>query len=233
MVLIRYILYFIGIGLVTALLAYSEISAPGGLNLHLYVDAGDTLGTSEYSPVEWIQHGILLICGLFFLWVANHCPQQRPIAYTFAALALIFLIRELDYFLDRLVADNFWQAIMAVVAAGALAYIYRNGRRFRIAWLRIWPSPGITLMFAGFVMHFAFILLIGHEPLWEAILGDNYVRIAKVAIEEFMELMAYYLWLVGTIEYTYQARAIATREPQPAVAKRRDRRQSRKSGGRY
>ncbi len=233
MVLIRYICYFVGVALITGLLAYSEVIAPGGLKLHIFTGPGDTLGTSEYSPVETIQHGILIVCGLLFLWVARHCPQQRPIAYTFAALALIFLIRELDYFLDKFVADNFWQAIMAVVAALAFAYTYNNWRRFRIAWLRIWPSPGITLMFAGFVIHFAFVLMIGHEPLWNAILGDNYVRVAKLAVEEFIELMAYFLWLIGTIEYAYQARAITTREPQPAVAKRRDTRQHQRTDGRF
>jgi len=233
MVLIRYILYFVGVALVTWLLAYSEMTAPGGLNIHVYSGPDDTLGTSEYSPVEWIQHGILVVCGLLMLWVARNCPQQRPIAYAFAAMALIFLIRELDYFLDRLVADNFWQALMAVVAAVTLAYLYRNWRRFRIAWFRVWPSPGITLLFAGLLVHFGFVLIIGHEPLWMAILGDDYLRTVKVAVEELMELMGYFLWLIGTVEYTYQSRALATREPQPAVAKRRDRRQQRKTEGQF
>lgn len=233
MVLIRYILYLVSVALITWLLALSEISAPGGLKLHIYVGPGDTLGTSEYSPVEWAQHSILLVCGMLLLWVARHCPPQRPIAYAFAALALIFLIRELDYFLDRMVADNFWQTLTAVVAAVATAYLYRDWRRFRIAWLRIWPSPGIAFLFAGSLIHFAFVPLIGHEPLWIAILGDNYVRIAKLAAEEFMELMGYYLWLIGTIEYAYQSRAITTREPQPAVAKKRDRYRQQQSEGQY
>jgi hypothetical protein len=65
-----------------------------------------------------------------------------------------------------------------------------------------------------------------------AILGDHYRRVVKLSVEEFMELAAYYLWLIGTIEYTYQARFIAMREPQPAVVKRRKGRQP-KPRGRY
>ena len=61
MVLIRYICYFVGVALITGLLAYSEIIAPGGLKLHIFTGPGDTLGTSEYSPVETIQHGILIV----------------------------------------------------------------------------------------------------------------------------------------------------------------------------
>ena len=230
MALIRYALYFVGIALVTWLLTQLEILSPGGLMLQTYTNPEDQLGTSEYSPVEIIQPGILLICGLLYAWVARYCPSQRPIAFLFGGLALAFAIRELDFFLDRLIADNFWQMPIAIIAALLIAYTYRQRRRFRIAWLRVWPSPGLTLLFAGAIIMFVFSLLVGHEPLWQAILGENYHRIVKLAVEEFIELSAYSLWLIGTIEYTYQARAIAFREPQPVAAKRRATRFPRSQG---
>lgn len=232
MVLIRYLLYFVGIALLTWLLAAIEISSPGSLRLQLYTFSGDMLGTSEYSPLEIIQPGILVICGLLYAWVAAHCPAQRPIAIVFGGLALAFAIRELDYFLDRLVADNFWQVLTGIVLAPVIAYTYRQRRRFRIAWLRVWPSPGLTLLFAGATILFAFVQIVGYEPLWQAILGDDYQRIVKLAVEEFIELSGYFLWLIGTIEYTYQAKAIAYREPQPAAARRRASRLP-KSEGRF
>jgi hypothetical protein len=71
---------------------------------------------------------------------------------------------------------------------------------------------------------FAFVRLVGHEPLWESILGDAYQRVIKLAVEEFIELIGYFLWMVGTIEYALQARAIAYRKPQPAARRRRDKR---------
>jgi len=232
MVQIRYILYFAGLTLLTWLLTQMEIIAPGSLKLLTYAYPGDTLGTSEYSPVETIQVAILLACGGLYAWVAKHCPSQRPIAIPFGGLAMIFVIRELDYFLDRYVAANFWQVIMAVIAALLIVYTYRNLRRFRIAWLRVWPSPGLTLLFAGAAILFSFVRLIGHEPLWIAILDDNYQRVVTLAVEELMEIAGYYFWLIGTIEYTYQARAIAMREPQPVAVKRRERRR-KKPGGKY
>ena len=232
MVLIRYVLYFLGVALITLLLTRLEVTAPGSLKLQVFSGPGDLLGTREYSPVELIQSGILLICGLLFAWVARNFPSQRAVAVPFGGLALIFFVRELDYFLDRLIADNFWQAMMAVVAALVIVYSGRQRRRFRIAWLRIWPSPGLTLLFAGAVIMFAFVSLVGHEPLWMAILGEQYQRVAKLAIEEFIELIGYFMWLIGTIEYAYQVRAIAAQEPQTAVAKRRAGRQP-KSEGRF
>lgn len=230
MVLIRYVLYFLGVALIIWLLTRLEGGAPGSLRLQVFTGPGDLLGTSEFSPVEIIQSFVLLVCGLLLVWVAKYFPSQRPVALPFAGSALIFLIRELDYFLDTIVARNFWQALMAIVAALIIVYVGRHRRRFRLAWLRIWPSPGLTLMFAGALIVFAFASFIVHEPLWTATLGEQYQPLAVVVVEEFVELIAYLLWLIGTIEYVYQVRVIAAQEPQTAVAKRRAGRQPRSAG---
>ncbi|MGI9232503.1 MAG: hypothetical protein ACR2RD_02635 [Woeseiaceae bacterium] len=218
----RYLLYFIAIAFVTWALTQMEIAAPGSLKIHIVVSETDVLGTSEYSPLEIIQSIILGTCGVIMAWVARYCPSQRPVAFGFGGLALIFLIRESDYFLDRFVADNAWQFLIGVFGALIIAYTHRHRKRLTIALARIWPSPGLTLLFAGAVILFAFALLVGHEPLWQSILGDNYLRVTKLAIEEFIELMGYFLWMVGTIEYAFEARAIAYRVPQPAARRRRD-----------
>ena len=231
MALLRYILYFFGIGIATWLLTQLEISSPGSLKLNIYANPGDTLGTSEYSPIEIIQPGILAICGLLLAWVALNCPSQRPVSFLFGGMSVAFFIRELHFFLDQ-VADNLWQVLVAVPTALVIAYIYRHRRRFRIALGRVWPSPGLAILFSGAIVMFAFVQIVANENLWMAILGDDYRRVVKLAVEEFMELAAYYLWLIGTIEYTYQARAIAMREPETVVVKRRKGRQQ-KPEGRY
>jgi len=226
----RYVLYFISIAFVTWALTQMEIASPGSLKLHVVVSESDVYGTSEFSPVEIIQAIILGICGLIMLWVARYCPSQRPIAFGFGGLALVFLIRESDYFLDRFIADNLWQVLVAIIGSLLIAYTYRHRKRLTIALARIWPSPGLTLLFAGAVILFAFAPLVGHEPLWQSILGDAYQRVIKLAIEEVIELMGYYLWMIGTIEYAFQARAIAYRAPQPAARRKRDKRRRKSKG---
>lgn len=218
---LRYLLYFIVIAFVTWALTQMEMASPGSLKLHILLTESDRYGTSEFSPVEIIQAIILAVCGLIMAWVAHYCPTQQPIAIPFAGLALVFLVRELDYFLDRFVIDNLWQVIIVIVAALVIVYTYRDRKRLQIALARIWPSPGLTLLFAGAVILFAFVRFVGHEPLWIAILDDDYKRIIKLAVEEFIELNGYFLWMVGTIEYAFQARAIAMAEPQPAARRRR------------
>ncbi len=230
MVWFRYVLYFISIAFVTWALTQMEIASPGSLKLHVVISDSDIYGTSEFSPVEIIQSIILGICGLIMLWVARYCPSQRPIAFGFGGLALVFLIRESDYFLDRFIADNLWQVLVAMLGSLLIVYTYRHRKRLTIALARIWPSPGVTLLFAGAVILFAFVPLVGHEPLWQSILGDAYQRVIKLAIEEFIELMGYYLWMIGTIEYAFQARAIAYRAPHPAARRMRDKRRRKSKG---
>jgi hypothetical protein len=227
---LRYPIYFIAIAFVTWALTQLELSSPGSLKLHVLVTESDTYGTSEFSPVEIIQAIILGACGIIMGWVAQYCPSQRPIAFLFGGMAFAFLIRELDYFLDRFIVDNLWQVLFAIIGALVIAYTYRHLRRLRIALARIWPSPGLTLLFSGAVILFAFVRLVGHEPLWISILGDSYERVIKLAIEEFIELLGYFLWMIGTIEYAFQARAIAYREPVPAARKRRDKRRHEAAG---
>lgn len=220
----RYIAYFAGICLLTWLLVQLEVSFPGSLKLHVLVNPADEFGTSEFSPIEIIQPIIIAVCGGLMLWVAEYCPSQRPIAIPFGGLALAFMIRELDYFFDRYLIDNLWQVLIGFPAAFVIVYTYRTRRRLRIAWGRIWPSPGMALLFAGAAILFGFVRLVGHEPLWMSLLGDHYVRVAKLAVEEFIELIGYFLWLIGTIEYTYEARAIAFRQPRPLVQRLREKR---------
>jgi len=221
---LRYFLYFTAIAFITWALTQMEIASPGSLKLHLLLSETDRFGTSEFSPVEIIQAIILAVCGGIMWWVARYCPSQRPIAIPFAGMALAFLIRELDYFLDRFIIDSLWQIMIVIIAALVIVYTVRNQKRLKIALARIWPSPGLTLLFAGAVILFAFVRFVGHEPLWTSILDEDYKRIIKLAVEEFIELMGYFLWMIGTIEYAFQARAIAMAEPQPAARRRRDRR---------
>ena len=117
---VRYSAYTLAVALCIGYFVQAEIADPGALKLLVFTDANDTLGTSEYSPVELIQPVLLLICASLFAWVARNFPSQRPIAFLFGGIAIAGAIRECDYFLDTLVADNFWQ--IPVGSHGCAAY---------------------------------------------------------------------------------------------------------------
>ncbi len=221
MAVLRYAVYFIVLAILIVVLTKLEVAFPGILQVKTLVDSDTLLRFMEYSPLQVVQLGMLFICGLLLALVARNVPSQRPIAFLFGGIALAFLIHELEYFLDSLIGENFWLFVLAVALALIIVYTLRHKRQFNIAWGRIWPSPGITLLFAGWIVIAIFALLVGQESLWKAILENGYEPLAKRAAEEFMELAGYSIWLIGTIEYAIQAHVISSREPQTAVAKRR------------
>ena len=105
-------------------------------------------------------------------------------------------------------------------------------------------NPGITREFAKQV---GFPLIIkptdgaGASATWKVsnaaelekvIIETGVADGAEVAVEEFIELIGYFFWMIGTIEYALQARSIAMAEPQPAVRRRRDKRRH-DAEGRY
>ena len=114
-----------------------------------------------------------------------------------------------------------WLVLVGICIALVIAYAYRQRKRINIALGRLWPSPALALMFAGAVMIFGFVRIVGSESLWQAILGEQYQPIVAIAVKEFVELVGYMLWLVGAIEYRYQVRSIIERSPMPAAVKRR------------
>ena len=226
---LRYLLYFIAIAFVTWALTQMELAAPGSLKLQVMLSDSDQFGTSEFSPVEIIQAIILgglrrhhvLGCKILCITTTN--------SFAFWGMALIFFIRELDYYLDRYVADNFWQVLIVIAGSLVDCYTYRSRRRLQCAGKNLAVARSHFTVFRRSIL-FAFVRLVGHEPLWMSILGDDYRRIVKLAVEEFIELIGYFLWMIGTIEYAFQARAIAVAEPQPAARRRREKRRKDAKG---
>lgn len=225
-VLLRYFAYATLIAGAAAGLLWVALRWPGGLLLNFVVGEEDTLGTSEFSPVEQLQHLLLLLSAGIFAWVAIRDRLRRPMCVGFVALFLIGFIRELDFFLDRYATDNLWQVLCTIVLALATVYIYRHRKRYLIGWRRTWPSVGLAIIFGGMLLLVPYSLIVGNESLWQAIMGDAYARVAKMAAEEFIELGGYLLIFIGSIEFLYtwvrlpETRSLDTR-PRRRKRKRR------------
>jgi hypothetical protein len=102
-----------------------------------------------------------------------------------------------------------------------LVHLIRNSHRYVQGWRRSWPSAGLALIIGGFILLIPFAQLIGHEALWLSILGDNYQRVVKVAAEEFVELGAYGMITIGTLEFLYAwSRLPRTRNIEPRPTRR-------------
>jgi hypothetical protein len=78
------------------------------------------------------------------------------------------------------------------------------------------------MIIAGIILLIPFAQLVGHAGVWEAIMGSGYRRVVKVAAEEFVELGAYAIITLGTLEFLYAwSRLPRTRSIAAAPRKRR------------
>jgi len=201
-VLLRYFAYALLVfGVMLALLAIADRTS-SGLNFNAQ-PADLNIPTSELSPVEVLQHTLLLISAALFAVVGLRDPLRRPLALTLSLLLSACFVRELDFFLDFYGMDNLWQVLSGVLIAAACVYGIRHRVVLVQGWRRSWPSAGLTMLMAGCILLVPFAQLVGHEALWRAVLADDYLRIVKVVAEEFAELGAYLLITIGAIEYVY------------------------------
>jgi hypothetical protein len=201
-IFIRYLLYALVVMLVTSSLLALAYVMPGSLQFDRMVPGID-VPTSEFSPVELLQNLLLLGCSGVFCWIAFRDRLRRPMAVAFAAMFAVFLIRELDFFLDFYLIDNLWQVLAALILTAAPVYVGRNRDRFVQGWRRSWPSAGLAMIIGGLILLIPYAQLIGHGPLWQTMMGDNYVRVVKVITEEFIELGAYAMMAIGSAEFLY------------------------------
>ncbi|MEE4186496.1 MAG: hypothetical protein V2J12_12080 [Gammaproteobacteria bacterium] len=201
-VLLRYFAYALLVfGVMLSLLLIADRTA-SGLNFDAQL-AGLNIQTSELSPVELLQHTLLLISAALFAMVGFRDPLRRPMAFTLSLVLAACFVRELDFFLDFYGMDNLWQVLCGVLIAANCVYGIRHRVGLVQGWRRSWPSAGLAMLLAGFIMLVPFAQMVGHEGLWRAILADDYLRVVKVVAEEFVELGAYLLITIGAIEFVY------------------------------
>ena len=201
-VFFRYLAYAAGVTAMISAIMLIAMKLPVGMQFDLLIEDKGVV-TSEFSPVEIVQNLMLIFCAGAFAWIASRDRLRRPMAVGFFALFGACLIRELDFFLDFYLLDNLWQVLTAVLLSVGFVYCIRSRHRFVQGWRRSWPSAGLAMIIAGMILLIPFAQLVGHEALWKIIMGDQYVRLVKIASEEFIELGAYAVITMGAIEFLY------------------------------
>lgn len=165
---------------------------------------------SESSMIEQVQ--LIYLCGcitVFFL-SAKMKSSMMSLSMLLAGMALVALIRELDYFFDNYVFDGAWQivAFLVVLVTGFFVTRFRQGLKLSIQEFTSKASFGY--MTSAFVVLFIFSRVIGQQTLWRVVMGENYMRVVKNFVEESTELFGYTLLLIGAIEFYREAKKRAS-----------------------
>lgn len=172
---------------------------------------GDAVG--EWSLVELTQEGFLAASVLAFVRLAMRRPEDRRFAVLAAAFFACMFLREMDEVLD-LIVHGFWKYPVSILVAGSLGWASRDWRAALSGLVRFLGARAGTVMIIGIVLLLFYSRLIGMTSLWSGLLGDEYLRVFKNAIEETTELLGYTFILAASLAYAAQR----VREP---VAARR------------
>ncbi|SEM61216.1 hypothetical protein [Halomonas caseinilytica] len=155
---------------------------------------------SESGFTELTQSFLLLLATGLALSVRVWQRQLPNVALLLVGLLGASFIREQDAWLDTYVFDGAWQTLVTLLVLPVLFVVIRHRRAFVAELESITGTFSFGLFAAGFLTTYAFSRLYGRSELWQAILGDHYLRIIKDAAEEVTELFGYTLLLFAMLE---------------------------------
>lgn len=155
---------------------------------------------SERGFVEPAQSLLLAASAGLALYVRLTSPRLTHVSLLLLALPLASLIREQDAWLDAWVFDGAWQALVALLVLPILFAVIRGRHAFAREFARYANSFSFGLFAAGFLTTYVYSRLFGRSEMWQAILGEAYLRTFKDAAEEVTELFGYTLLFFAMLE---------------------------------
>lgn len=158
----------------------------------------------EVSFTEIGQELMLAICaGLF--WLSRGTDAQKGLNALAGGFFACMLIRELDGLFDP-ISHSFW--LWPALATAAICIFKAVGKRnSRLQTLsalaHFTRQASFTMIVAGLGV-LVFSRIFGMGTLWHHILQEGYQRLAKTTTEEGLELLAYCLFITGSLQHYVQ-----------------------------
>lgn len=166
----------------------------------------DGAGFSEAGFTELTQSLLLLVATALALAARLLGRDLRHVSLLLVGLLGASLIREQDAWLDANVFDGAWQALVTLLVLPVLYVVIRGRRAFAAELERFAMSFSGGLFAAGFLATYAFSRLYGRGEMWQALLGEAYLRTVKDAAEEITELFGYTLLVIAMLELVLMVR---------------------------
>ncbi len=208
-VALRGVLYILLLaGLMQATLQI-DVMHPGGPNL------------TETSLTEISQAAMLFLSAVLMLVIRQRLQVMRTTSLLLWAFFAASFVRENDSWLDIYAFDGAWQCLVALIVVPTLAISIIRHKAFASEFRLFSNSLGFGLFAGGFLTTYLFSRLYGRSEMWQALMGDGYLRVVKDAAEEMTELAGYSLLLFASVELCLLAvrlrRMGAARQPQATL----------------
>lgn len=161
---------------------------------------GNTI--SENSLTEISEQTLLLLSALSFAWLARTHQHLRAVAQLIGSFFAVMLIRELDKWFD-IIQHGAWFYPAMLTTIISIAYALKHKSEFKPQMATFLKSGHMAQLVVGTMMLLISSRLFGMSELWQAIMGDNYIRAVKNAVEEGSELFSYYMIATAAIGTAY------------------------------
>ena len=165
----------------------------------------------EGGIVEWLQFGFLLLCAILFIYAAKKNKTHKYLSLTLALFLIAASIRECDRFFDRLICDDFWKVGVTAVFILLTCLITSKTKSLLDSALTVINWRAFGMLLSGFLI-LLFSRLFGHNDFWSDLIGQSNQKTVLRIIEESTELLAYFIFLAGSVEYAIKAAAKETRK---------------------
>ncbi len=155
--------------------------------------------------VENLQMSLLALTAIIYAAVARLSAEHHGVlAKTMALLAVFAVVREGDAFWDRMMPVLGWELLGTIVLI-MLVYVIVQGRQsFPRQLATFITMRGMPLAWAGFMVAIPLAQIVAHGPLFQLIMGAEYMNTFKRMIEETLELVGYMMIFFSSVEHFYQ-----------------------------
>lgn len=153
---------------------------------------------TEDSAVEFLQLILLLTGSAFWFGAARLAGRIAPYYRVMGFIGLISAIGESDALIEGSIHIKV-EWFIVPLAAIALTIALRNRRHLGEFFGEFSSHPAAGFFASAFMLIYVLARFLGTSLLWKAALGENYHPDIPDTVEAYLELLACYLLMVGTI----------------------------------
>jgi len=153
---------------------------------------------TEESAVEGLQVALLLISAAFWFGAARPAGDHGSFYKIMGTLALAGAFGEGDTLFEDTTQIPV-EYVFGVLAVYALFLFLKSRKHFGSFITELTSHPAAGFIASAFMMIYVLARFLGTKVLWQATLGDKFHRDIPDTVQGYLELLACYLLLVGTL----------------------------------
>ena len=155
----------------------------------------------EASVVETLQSALLAFSAALLFATAPHAGPFRAVYRSLGFLSVAFLIAEIGGAIDDNIHPLRHEFLMVpiLIWTGLTLLRHRRETLHFIGFASRHPASGFII--AALILNYTFSRVFGSKAFWQASLGQQYDPDIPLTCRGYLELLACYFILLGTIGY--------------------------------